>query len=202
MTRKGFALPLLLLLTGLILGGGLVYFLVTNQTKQPIYSSTSNIPQPLSTQSSPISSPADETANWKTYTNTTLGFTFMYPSNWKESALPTSSIQSPDTKIDNVHSLTTGTRVLIETYSYGKTIESNVNALFSDCAQKNLLETFMIGPHSAKEYSYFCPGSPENSLAVIIQGNDNVFVIRFETIPQNTNKQVFDQILSTFKFTN
>ena len=73
MNQKGHVL-LVVLLIAVAIGG---YLLYTNYSNNRSKVTTSVVQQ--TTQPSP--SPSDETANWKTYTNTKYGFSFKYPSN-------------------------------------------------------------------------------------------------------------------------
>ncbi len=76
--NKGFATILVLLVVVLVIGGYLVYSgkIIINRSQETVpydvYKLTNSSPSPT-----PIG--ADETANWKTYTNTIYKFSFKYP---------------------------------------------------------------------------------------------------------------------------
>jgi hypothetical protein len=63
-----------------IIAGGLYWFFVLNEEE-----TTTTEPTKVSTPSAKKATPSakkDETADWKTYTDTTTGASFKYPSNW------------------------------------------------------------------------------------------------------------------------
>lgn len=67
----------LLSVLGLVLAGGLIFAGMQTRKRQ-----TEPIPQPaIPTPTEPTLSP-DETAGWKTYTNTKYGYLVRYPSEW------------------------------------------------------------------------------------------------------------------------
>ena len=75
MREKGFALFLVLVLValGLVSIGAVAYF----QLKiKPVSQSTQTINQPI-----PLPTQVGETVNWKTYKNSTIGFTIKHPSH-------------------------------------------------------------------------------------------------------------------------
>jgi hypothetical protein len=67
--QKGFAPILIVVLIALVVGGG-AYYLGTKKSSLPTFSS-SKIPSTI----------FDETANWKTYTNTKFGYSLKYPAD-------------------------------------------------------------------------------------------------------------------------
>jgi len=76
--QNGFA-PILILIAIVVVGAiGGAYYLGTKKAPEPQTSTTSS--PAVQTTPSPSSTP-DETADWKTYTNTKIGFVIKYPPN-------------------------------------------------------------------------------------------------------------------------
>ncbi len=86
MSQKGFSLLFIILGIILVIGiaGGAYYLGKTQITKpqppNPVV--LAQTPQPTPASSVVPSSTSDETANWKTYTNTKYGYIIKYPDNW------------------------------------------------------------------------------------------------------------------------
>src|SRR3989344_4760645 len=87
--RRGYLTPPVMIILALItLGVALTLYFNTNLLKNIKNKSTPSSEPSVQDQPSPISDavrePNDsaETANWKTYTNTQLGFSIKYPSSW------------------------------------------------------------------------------------------------------------------------
>lgn len=74
--QKGLAPILIVLILAALVGG---YFLYQQQAKSP---SAPTTPPATSSTFQPSPSPADQTANWKIYTNNRANFSFSYPNNW------------------------------------------------------------------------------------------------------------------------
>ncbi len=78
-TQKGSATVILLVVLVIVLAGVLVYFAFL---KKPGEVAVSLTPTPTPTKTATPT--PDETANWKTYTNTRYGFEVKYPSDWEQ----------------------------------------------------------------------------------------------------------------------
>jgi hypothetical protein len=81
-----------------IIAGGLYWFFVLNE-EETTTTETTKVSTPSSKQATP-SAKKDETADWKTYTDTTTGASFKYPSNWslkkvKEYSIKATAVTSP-----------------------------------------------------------------------------------------------------------
>lgn len=81
--QKGFA-PIIFIIAVLVVSAGIVggayYYKIT--LEKPKVSEQ----KPVTPRITPVPSRADETANWKTYTNLEYSFTFRYPNNFKPGA--------------------------------------------------------------------------------------------------------------------
>jgi len=80
MNQKGFA-NIALIVVIVILVGAVGYFAFVNKS-EPITGQPTPTPTQTNTAVSPTPTPQGETANWKTYRDTTYGFGIKYPSNW------------------------------------------------------------------------------------------------------------------------
>lgn len=88
--KKGFSTIVILgFIAAVAIAFGVFYFLTKSQT--PLSNKI------LQTQPSPAatSAPTDETANWKTYTNTSNHFTIKYPSEWRIESIANTATFGP-----------------------------------------------------------------------------------------------------------
>jgi len=82
---RGFASPIILLVVGLIVGIAATFLYFQLKPKPTTPSQTTQTEQTSTLTSSPkafAQQATDETASWKTYTNTQYGFSFQFPSEW------------------------------------------------------------------------------------------------------------------------
>lgn len=80
MNQKGFA-NIILVIVIVILVGAVGYFAFVKKSEPIAQQST---PTPVATQTkTSVPTPKDETVNWKTYSNQTLGFSIKYPQGWR-----------------------------------------------------------------------------------------------------------------------
>ena len=199
------------ILIGLAVAGGLfgAYYLGTRNNKphpqNPIITST---PQPL-TSPSPSS---DEAANWKTYTNKKYGFSIKYPQDWYSytgyawNDNPKDNFShvdlSPDTPPQGMGSgRPTGVRIFVgdkatdssfntdnlNVYNYAKKVAIDPNSVRYDT-----INGVQIVRTSGE------PSAGNGGPSVFIAKNDVIIDIGAESM----DEKAFNQILSTFKFTN
>ncbi len=148
------------------------------------------------------------TASWKTYTNTKYGFEFKYPSNWKEwSTSSDKDITFYDPSVnygsdsDRLFPAVT-INVQADTFS-GSIIEydKSINPAIAALRQNS---TEIIGGKTAYVYT----GKGVVDFRIVFNRSDiYLFSSSAATIAANKNeesaqpvRQVFNQILSTFKF--
>src|SRR3989344_5398734 len=82
MNQKGFA-NIILVVVIVILVGAVGYFAFVKKSEPVAQQPT---PTPIQTKTStPTPTTKDETSSWKTYTNSSVGFSFKYPADWKVS---------------------------------------------------------------------------------------------------------------------
>ncbi|MBI2330215.1 hypothetical protein HYU94_02410 [Candidatus Daviesbacteria bacterium] len=182
MKQKGFTLILVIIgiLVLAAVAGGAYYF------------GKSQISQPTIT---PASSP-DETANWKTYTNTEYGYLVRYPS-----LLDQNEIKDNDTYLNLVNfresgqnggwfSITVRNSTLEDEIKYQKSqIEGHVLVKLAR-ETKVIIEGF---PGVLLEYTPDQPNNGSTTRFVIVNNRKHSFII-------SGKPQILDQILSTFRF--
>ena len=182
---------------------GIGYFTVSKNN-----STSSPEPSPTPT-ASPEATP-DPTADWETYTNTKYKYSFNYPSNWntketEDRYLPDSVIQETQstTQSGNAYGFT----VYISENTKDLTLEQfDANYKLESATGSNLIrgkEDTTLASLQAKKYDVF---SFDRNLTqtITIQGGF-IYKVEFDSENPNdpdfeTNKQIYNQILSTFKF--
>ncbi|TSC92370.1 MAG: hypothetical protein CEN89_735 [Candidatus Berkelbacteria bacterium Licking1014_7] len=104
-------------IVAIVFGGGAYAYVNNKATKEKddlnaqiteLQSQVSSAAIATTTPSSTTSATADATANWKTYTNSTYGFSFKYPSDWTATesttypgALISVGVDTPSRKVTN-----------------------------------------------------------------------------------------------------
>lgn len=162
----------------IIIGGGIGYFLGTNNIQQ-ITPEVTNQTVKLSPTPTP-----DSTADWKTYTNTENGFSFKYPHLWRIIEEPKKPIELND-EFGNLYlSISFANPALIGISFCGAYPEDK------------RCEILKVGDIS---FNIDWDVDGKSTATTEIKG-----VAMFITLHQTTTpaKKNFRQILSTFKFTN
>lgn len=148
--------------------------------------SLGSIPKPST--STPIPS---ETANWKTYTDNTFGFSFKYPANWKIDQIPNNTsgrdinfFKEGEKKVPTTNMHTKGNEVFrIMTYGDESIFE-------------NLKSSVVPAPQAIT-----VNGKPALKMDGQVDILVNKKVVHLE-ITTDESKSYIEQILSTFKFTS
>ncbi len=138
--------------------------------------------EPVATDSSMT---IDPTAGWKTYTNTMYGFSFKYPSD----KFLTNNLTDDDMYFDT-------------NKNGGSPMELGSNDIWLNIHVSKITESDKAFP---KEFIQV--NSTQNISAYQTQKiiNNNLYKINMSSFSSNTiknNEALFDQILSTFKFSN
>ena len=147
----------------------------------------------------PSPSPIDETANWKIYTNTKLGYSLKYPPDWKLIECPkdcgedktneSTGIISPDISNTTSGGYLKYYSIIIDKQKFELPTENSSNEIISNITVTRHMEGGLEG-----EY-------------VLFKQNDQTVVLNFN--PYNKEQSdpnqekfyvIFNQILSTFKF--
>ena len=210
---KNWTKPFLLSLLGMLLAGGLVYAGVQigkNQTpnQQPIVVQPIATPAEIVANPTAVPSPAainptsDPTAEWNTYESAEFNFSFKYPSEL--TYIYDQSDQYAENEISNA-------TILIQNFDGSKSRTATDNDfqivvyIANKSGQSNLenpqgeqTKTTINGVEVIKS---FTTQKWELVPTVYFQSSPNKVAISLSN-PNSTNEAWFDQIVSTFQFTN
>lgn len=191
----------IIIVIAILVGGGVWYWYYKTTVQDQTTTNTIKISPSASPSASgststlPSASGADETADWKTYTNSTYDFFFKYPSLWT-----TREKVSPDDD------------TLIYVYSnekFGPAVEPIQYYIWvttSSTKPTTKYSTTKVGGYTA--YRTDEEPSQSGALAYYITRDDKTY-IKIAITPYDTNNpwierdkyiSIFDKILSTFKF--
>jgi hypothetical protein len=201
--QKGFSPIIVIIILALIGIVGAYYFGINKGNVLPT-------PTQTPTQITPTTKPTiDPTANWKTYTESSIGLTFKYPITWSATKSPGQNLNiviTPDSKnekglvpmqlmIDSpneYNGYVDFTSILQAQTHYLKSLDNGAkitNSLTIGGKQATRIEGKLLGP-----------GPSEGSFLqyTFVQLDGKVLIIQLGDA--NIQKE-HDQILSTFKFT-
>lgn len=170
---------LLLIAVGL---AGLFYFQIQRLSKELANYQTRPFPTPTATP--------DVTANWKTYTNSEIGFSFKYPQEW--------TLQG--TSIPRIASFDTKSGIPGEFFvAYHKNIDSLSKWLLDNQAGE-IINTINA---NGNQFSVIKGGTLNVSREYAIKVGTNSYLrLVIEPFPNSViSDEVINQILSTFQFT-
>ncbi len=199
MSQKGLTPILIVLILAALIGG---YVLYSRQK-----SSTPSSLQPFDSaqgKPTPQTSSSAEMANWKTYTNIPNGFSIKYPSEWNvkentynKSDLPKFSVTiMPPSKPDIEFPPIIGVRVYDNSSSL--TLENFVKKQNPFSFQSTTVVVSGVGGIKIS-----LPGATNND-HIFLAFNKNIYDISLDHSVKkedDINSETFNQILSTFKFT-
>ncbi len=198
-SKQNYLIMAVVVLVILLLGmGGLVVYLL--QKNQTVPATVSEV-IPTTTPSMVPSPVADETANWKTYTsNSSVGITFKYP--------PSLTLQEKGQRKDYIVLLTDPKD--LSTTSSIMDIDLSLDVVNSDYPQAVNFWKEQLIDESVQELENGVKivgnGQHESSgeiFTIVLLKHKSGGAIRLVTTKtDNTSKMLFDQILSTFKFTD
>lgn len=142
------------------------------------------------------------TADWKTYTNTQYGFEIAYPKDWfMRSALRSDTSEdiyiSPESSQDNFVFIGSALNINVSKIKTGNSLLDEVRDRFGKLGTDFTEENIKVGGIDGLIIKTICQGvgcgQPER---VVVKNN-----YFYDLIERNINP-VFDQVISTFKFTN
>lgn len=204
--QKGYSIPMLVtLVVILIIVGAGGYFLYQKQSK------TTETPQKQTSPAIPQSTPViDQTANWKTYTNTQYSFSFKYPQELtlsesggpivgsKIKSLVDISLDRPNGSSDNFPII--GLSVIDAQQSPTDYINTNICSPETCFPLQSGILPGSILAQTANIVHY-------QNIGTFFNHNKLLFYFSIDSrvpntpIPQQDAYKMYNQILSTFKFT-
>lgn len=187
--QKGFVPILIVILLAALVGG---YFAYTNsQTKTPAPNSQ---PSPTPVDANPEPSGAGETTNWKIYNGS--GYSIKYPDSLGYSFSTESGVNGGEVNVDKFS--TSDEKSAIRIYSYKEDFEPMVRILTDTNAEERIMVAGQLVPKITAKYQPLIHIGP-------LQNNSNLFKIVFvaasSSSTQKEDTNTFNQILSTFRFT-
>lgn len=186
MKQKGLTPLVIIILIAFTFGG---YLLFRKQFKPAA------APQKIS-QPSQTLAVSDATANWKKYTNTSFGFSFKYPKDWK---LEGDGIANELSVFGDPYNKNDYQLVFV------KVVDNSKNLSIEDYVQK-------FRSSMKTDYKEITVGNEKGKQAILsgqCGGDNNIFVKKNGRIYEiqwpkcrgkDVNSKIFDTILSTFKF--
>ena len=205
MNQKGFA-NIILVVVIVILVGAVGYFAFVKKSEPVAQQPT---PTPIQTKTStPTPTTKDETSSWKTYTNSSVGFSFKYPADWKVSDDGKGDINLTDS--NKTYMLEGGAMSPIVIQYYVDNSGANINTYLSGgrAPLKSILKpgTIKIGGKTAYVLQGTTAPVYHDDRLVFYNG----YVVSFGSngtvlANQDTNgsiNKIFSQILGTVSFVN
>lgn len=199
MKQKGLAPILIVLLIALGIGGYLLYQKQQQTIQAP--------PTPTSTFESTNSA---ETANWKTYANDKYNFSFKYPSNFSQVPIAQNTLEftpvpwpSGEIGENELKKVGYGIGVLVSP-TKKQTLKDLVDSYdrFKTRADYSKVPT-TIDNVSAYKLTDVAMDFPTDAISLLKNSQEYFIYVKYYSLEKKIEaKNVFDQIISTFKFTN
>ena len=180
-------------------------------------------PEPTDQTGKPLVSPAPPkitedpaTSDWKTYIDSKNGFSIKYPPSYlpKTDVLQTAGILlNPSETLNNSKPLTVTYQVYVAVFPNNKNLSnSNLKTMFGNgtitsytpelLKNVSVNETLVDG-NKAYRINGCCGGESGTEADILILKDNKIYEIQVvpnQTEGKDTNKQLYEQILSTFRF--
>lgn len=179
----------------IVLIGGYFYF-----SRKPAYAPTENTNQ-------------NQTADWKTYTNTQYGIELKYPNNWEIDVADTNKGQADsfldvhltNYKVENRADCSKSIGMEIQAFhliegSFDTFVKSQVNT--GGMGPSGNLTPIIIGDHTAYKIDESGWDGGCGGPGYFIKASSTKYMYIFSGRGKETDQKIIDQILATFKFTN
>lgn len=217
--KKLWIVLIIIVLFLIIVGGASAFFIIQESSQTPTPTPTPVLQTPTPT--------SDPTADWQTYTNTEFGFSFKYPQNMKTSC----TFDSDDCSFDSFVGPGRGPENFIwltiipvdssERKHYYNSGESTIDSFLNAKPNEKVVDNPV--PEAADFFTYtrlddisldnvpvkvFENNNPweskEGTISrrIIFTKNNYIYTIGAYIESEDISLELFNQILSTFKFTN
>jgi hypothetical protein len=190
-------IPLVVILTAGIAGGGTWYYLKNKNDKEVknLTAQLSSLQSSSASSASSSSADADETVDWKTFENTLYGYSFKYPTNLTISTAAGEGSSYTDAKDKTTQVTLTSNNVLFSMSLAGGIKTITKDSLKYQFALAFNLEPIKVGSENGYQTVFTTVDNTIVSNFYFIQKGDSVFMI---TMTKDNN--TISKILSTFKF--
>lgn len=193
---------LIILLVGL-LSGATGYLLATTEStaqREDLQNQINNLQKQINdvndTTSTTTSSTDDETADWKTYTNEEYGFSFKYPKDWVKTNTNEGLVQLYNADTEAGRELLESETKIVVYVKATSTVGDLTTYVTNNDGNINSTSNVTVGGKSGKKF-IVKPELGTKTTAVYVL-NDSTY---YEIICME-NSENFDNILSSFQFTN
>ena len=201
----------------ILVGGGILGFYLYQKNSE------GSTPQQVNTPitASPSSKPSNETANWNTYTNTKYSYQIKYPSNWSVGAWPSNntnlgtadyltfikitgqSLFAPNQVIFNISFYPNSSNIPLKDFLQTGDINIYSPAIFEFPTLENELARRKLtvdGMTKANFQDFEALSEGKTRLYVNTGENIILFYIEADTDSADSTENLFNQLLTTFKF--
>jgi len=207
--RKSFIIPILVILLVAMTALASYFYYNLSLLKQI----GNPLPSDIGLMPEPIPSPTiDPTAGWQTYTNQNYDFTFKYPIDWKVTASPTTGDQLNIVIDKKTNTSEAGFIPFQMSINMTQDLDGN-NFTSVNEAKNNFIKSFDTSSVNVNNITFHDkpgvaitgvmagpgPGAGQFLSYTLVQLDKKVLVIQ---LGQKSYQSSFDQILSTFEFTN
>ena len=231
-SRRGFVQIVIIAVIALVIGAGAMYGYQKLTTKpspspQPSVTSQSPIPDDLSSgalaKDETVYTEDTRSANWKTYTDTKIGFSIKYPGDFYSAqsdqiigpgdVIKPSAVLTPTNQFNNQKPLAVTFRITISVEPKSPNLPITTKDLFgqgpvtnydSSLLSSRQIKEILIGGVRAYRVDDLPIGQAGAAADVLFFNRDKFYEIWIEAFQTsgdpNSNKKLTDQILSTFKF--
>ena len=188
---SGFIVVLLsiLLIISVLIAGFFAY-----QTQNLVKQITELQPTPTPIASTEPSPTTDPSADWQTFTNKELGFEIKYPKNFTISSglIPNNGTQI--TLISDQRNI-----LIINKPNINPLTNKKYESLEQFDPRVKNFKLIMIGQYEAKDSGIYDTQGGTTQRDLIMEKDDSIWIIQDLQKEELTN-EIFDQIISTFKF--
>jgi len=213
--EKSISLPLVILfvLVAAVAFAALGYWEGKKTTETTTTDDTVPMPpvpgEPTESVTATTSTTADVTADWKTYTNDTYGFSFKYPSIWNLEEGPSQTdprriiaVKSNEPNKNKVWPGSTTTNYYYDQMIVNKETESSISDWIKSRLAGGVTDNSKMVSINGSEFTEIVPGSDPDYLAELKINDGTLFSIIFDWANGRSDiTTTQEQILSTFQFT-